>query len=70
MKWLCISLETFKKVREPHGFPFMPVNAFAYNNNNPPLIKNQYIPSHIGGLICLSTLLQHEKKKRGYFGKQ
>jgi hypothetical protein len=66
-----LNLQTFKKLREPHGFPFMSANDLANNNNNPPsLKKNQYISSYKGGLLCLPTILQDKKKKQGSFGKR
>lgn len=65
-----LNLQTFKKLREPHGFPFMSANDLANNNNNPPSLKNQYISSYKGGLLCLPTILQDKKKKQGSFGKR
>jgi len=62
-----LNLRTFKKGKEALELPFMPVNAFVYNNNLH-LIKNQYFLSHIEGLICLSTLLNNERKKLSFFG--
>jgi len=70
MKWLYLNLRTFKKGKEALELPLMPVNAFANNNNNSPSLKNQYISSHKGGLICLSTLLQNKNKRLKLFGKQ
>jgi len=65
-----LNLRTFKKGKEALELPFMSVNAFANNNNNSPSLKNQYISSHRGGLICLSTLSQNKNKKLKIFGKQ
>jgi len=69
MKKQDISLETFKKDKEALTLPPTPTTTFI-KYNNLILLKNQWIKSDIGGILCLQLPLKNKSRKLGFSGKQ